>query len=488
MAASQKKIRQWLWRLVRSICLPASGPTHRGLPRSGLAPTKSGLADELLDRALASSKLNKADRALTTELFYGCLRQRLALEFLREQLMRKPPRAVVAVLMDLGLYQLFFLKKIPVHAAVHEMVELVKERASADEAKFVNAVLRRATRERPTLLAALRAKRETEPWVYYSHPRWLWEQWVARWGREQTEALCEWNNTPPPIYIRLNTLRPLEGRASSLRSSESIRSGVGPSRPSSAPTSASQELDPPNDIKAEPSGFHPLCWRVADTAGMFQAKSWREGRFYVQDPSTLVAVDMLDPQPGESMLDMCAAPGGKTTYIAQKMQNRGRIIAADSSSERLGRLTENCSRLGVNIVTTLATPQAWLAPLQAERLGGSLRGAEFDRVLVDAPCSNTGVLRRRVDLRWRIEEKEITRLAALQGKLLATAARLTRPGGVLVYSTCSLEREENDCVVERFSEQHPEFTLETTRSTFPPRDHVDGAFVARFLRRGTVIA
>jgi 16S rRNA (cytosine967-C5)-methyltransferase len=408
------------------------------------------MADELLDQALTASKLSKADRALAAELFYGCLRQRLALEFLRGQLTRKPPRAVVAVLMDLGLYQLFFLNRIPAHAAVHETVELVKEHASTDEAKFVNAVLRRAIRERPTLLAALRAKRQTEPWVYYSHPRWLWERWVAHWGLEQTGALCEWNNTPPPVYIRLNTLRP-----------------------SSTPAAASQKLGPPNDIAAEPSGFHPLSWRIADTTGLFQAKSWTEGRFYVQDPSTLTAVDVLDPQPGESVLDMCAAPGGKTTYIAQKMQNRGRIIAADSSGERLKRLAENCSRLGVNIV----------APLRAGRLGGCLRNAEFDRVLVDAPCSNTGVLRRRVDLRWRIEEKEIARLAALQEKLLATAARLTRPGGVLVYSTCSLEREENERVVERFSGQHPEFTLETTRSTFPPRDGVDGAFVARF-RRG----
>ena len=411
----------------------------------------------MLARALASSQLSKADRALATELFYGCLRQRLALEFLRGQLTRKPPRAVVAVLMDLGLYQLFFLKKIPAHATVHETVELVKERASADEAKFVNAVLRRATREHATLLAALRAKRQTEPWVYYSHPRWLWERWVARLGREQTEALCEWNNTPPPIYIRLNTLRPFEGRVA-------VRQA-----------SASQKLGPPDDIAAEPSGFHPLCWRITDTVGLFQTKSWTEGQFYVQDPSTLIAADALDPQPGESVLDMCAAPGGKTTYIAQKMQNRGRIIAADSSSERLGRLAENCSRLGVNIIAMLVC--------EGTRLGDCLRNAEFDRVLVDAPCSNTGVLRRRVDLRWRIEEKEIARLAALQEKLLATAAWLTRPGGILVYSTCSLEREENERVVERFSGQHPEFTLETTRSTFPPRDGVDGAFVARFLRR-----
>ena len=397
------------------------------------------LADTLLERALASSQLSKADRALATELFYGCLRQRLALEFLRGQLMRKPPRATVALLIDLGLYQLFFLKKIPAHAAVHEMVELTKERASADEVKFVNAVLRRAARERASLLAALRTKRQMEPWVYYSHPSWLWKRWVARWGREQTEALCEWNNTPPPVYLRVNSLK---------------------------------IVDKPSGIKAEPT-THPLSWRVIEPAGLFTTRAWANGEFYIQDPSTLIAVDALDPQPGESVLDMCAAPGGKTTYIAQKMQNRGRIIAIDSSNSRLGLVAENCSRLGVNIV----------APLKAGRPDGNLHNAQFDRVLVDAPCSNTGVLRRRVDLRWRIEQKEIMRLAALQEKLLAAAARLTRPGGVLVYSTCSLEREENERVVERFSKQHSEFTLETTYSTFPPRDGVDGAFVARFQHR-----
>jgi 16S rRNA (cytosine967-C5)-methyltransferase len=408
-----------------------------------------GLANELLEQALTASKLNKADRALVTELFYGCLRQRMALEFLRRQLTRKPPRPAVAVLMDLGLYQLFFLDRIPAHAAVYETVELVKGRASsapsgasADEAKFVNAVLRRAARERATWRAALRAKRHTEPWVYYSHPRWLWERWLARWGREQTEALCEWNNTSPPIYLRVNSLK---------------------------------TTGKPSDIAAEPTRFHPLAWKLTSAADVFRTKSWVNGEFYIQDPSTLLAVDVLDPQPGESVLDMCAAPGGKTTYIAQKMQNHGRIIAADSSSARLDLVAENCRRLGIAIMATL--------PCEGSKLDRCLRGERFDRVLLDAPCSNTGVLRRRVDLRWRIEEKEIARLAALQEKLLATAARLTRPRGVLVYSTCSLEREENERVVERFSEQHPEFTLETTRSTFPPSDGVDGAFVARFRRR-----
>ncbi len=374
-----------------------------------------------------------------TELFYGCLRRRLSLDFLLAQLATKAPRPIVANVLLLGLYQLFYLKT-PAHAAVNETVALAKTRAGEAEAKFVNAILRRAQRESDALLARLGETRQGEPWVYYSHPEWLWNRWAVRLGRESAAALCDWNNQPPSLYLRINTLK----------------------------TSAK-----PADVPTEPTG-HPLCWRVTDTAGLFRAASFVNGEFYVQDPSTLVAVDVLDPQPGEAVLDMCAAPGGKTTYAAQEMQNRGRIIAADSASSRLAVVGENCRRLGVKIVATLAC--------EGTRLDGCLRGEEFDRVLVDAPCSNTGVLRRRADLRWRLTEEEIARLGALQTKLIAAAAKFTKRGGVLVYSTCSLEPEENEGVVEAFLTSQKEFTLETTCSLFPPRDGVDGAFVARLRR------
>jgi len=341
--------------------------------------------------------------------------------------------------LKLGLYQLLFLGT-PAHAAVNETVALARKRSGEPEAKFVNAVLRRAGREREKLLAELQAIRESEPWIYYSHPEWLWKRWAARLGHESAAALCEWNNQPPPIYIRVNTLK---------------------------------AADRPSGIAAEPTD-NPLCWRVTNTSGLFRTKPFLDGEFYVQDPSTLTAVDVLDPQPGEFVLDLCAAPGGKTTYIAQKMQNRGRIIAADSANSRLALVGENCRRLGVEIAATLAC--------ESTRLDRCLRGEEFDRVLVDAPCSNTGVLRRRVDLRWRIEEREIARLAELQAKLLDAAAKFTKPGGILVYSTCSLEPEENEAVVAAFLTAHTEFTAETTRSLFPPRDGMDGAFVASFRR------
>lgn len=405
------------------------------------------LADELLEHALAESALASADRAFAMELFYGCLRHKLALEFLLAQLAKRPPRHLVAEILKLGLYQLFFLKT-PAHAAVNETVALAKQFASVAETKFINATLRRAERDRDDLLAALTATRKTEPWVYHSHPQWLWKRWVAEYGHEGAAALCEWNNQPPPVYVRVNTLRASSG------------TGVSPVL----------EETPTNGRDARST-----VYRVLDAKKFFESDAWKNGAFYVQDPSTLIAVDVLDPQPGESVLDMCAAPGGKTTYIAQKMQNRGRIIAADSSNSRLALVGENCRRLAVTIVATLAC--------EGTRLDRCLRGEQFDRVLLDAPCSNTGVMRRRPDLRWRIEEKEIARLAALQLKLLGKAAEFVKTGGVLVYSTCSLEPEENERVVAQFCKSRQEFVRETTRSTFPPRDGIDGTFVAKFRRK-----
>jgi 16S rRNA (cytosine967-C5)-methyltransferase len=400
------------------------------------------LADELLERSLAESSLIAADRAFATELFYGCLRHKLALEFLLTQLAKRSPRPLVADIVKLGLYQLLFLST-PAHAAVNETVALAKYSASAAEAKFVNAILRKAA---ATDLAA--TLRKAEPWVQLSHPRWLWERWRVRWGDEQATALCKWNNQPPPVYVRLNTLK---------------TGNVAPSPVLEEATAASGR-----DARS-------VIYRVLEAKEFFDSDAWKNGEFYVQDPSTLIAVDELDPQAGESVLDVCAAPGGKTTYIAQKMQDQGRIIAADSSNSRLALVGDNCRRLGVTIVATLAC--------EGERLDRCLRGEQFDRVLVDAPCSNTGVMRRRPDLRWRIEEKEISRLANLQLKLLGKAAEFMRTGGVLVYSTCSLEPEENEGVVEQFGKSHQEFVRETTRSTFPPRDGIDGAFIARFRKK-----
>jgi 16S rRNA (cytosine967-C5)-methyltransferase len=199
-----------------------------------------------------------------------------------------------------------------------------------------------------------------------------------------------------------------------------------------------------------------------------QCPSFQRGFFYVQDPGTLLAVNELDAQPGENILDLCAAPGGKTAYIAQRMQNRGHIAARDNQPERLNLVRENCARLGI---TCVEFPDSGPAP-------------PFDRILVDAPCSNTGVLRRRVDLRWRIQPGEIERLRQTQQTLLEQAALQLKAGGTLVYSTCSLEPEENESVARDFLDGHADFKLERQRQLLPFADGVDGAYVARMRKSG----
>jgi 16S rRNA (cytosine967-C5)-methyltransferase len=198
------------------------------------------------------------------------------------------------------------------------------------------------------------------------------------------------------------------------------------------------------------------------------------GLFYVQDPSTLLAVRELAPQPNESVLDLCAAPGGKTAFIAELIENRGRITAQDREPDRLKLIQENCARLGVTCVEASVAPTGIIAK----------PSKRFDRVLVDAPCSNTGVMRRRVDLRWRIRPEEIERLSAAQLELLRQAAPRVKPGGVLIYSTCSLEPEENNGVVKQFLTEHPDFKLESERELTPLAEGVDGAYVAK-LRAGS---
>jgi 16S rRNA (cytosine967-C5)-methyltransferase len=201
--------------------------------------------------------------------------------------------------------------------------------------------------------------------------------------------------------------------------------------------------------------------------------SFQQGLFYIQDPSTLLAVQELNPQPGETILDLCAAPGGKTTFIAQQMQNRGRIVAVDVSGERLKLLKENCARLGLTCVDPLLLSTLNFQP-----------SIFCDRILVDAPCSNTGVMRRRVDLRWRLRPEEIERLRRAQLELLNKAAQQVRPGGVLVYSTCSLEPEENQEVVKQFLSENPDFKLERERELYPFVHGTDGIYVARLKRYG----
>jgi 16S rRNA (cytosine967-C5)-methyltransferase len=400
--------------------------------------------EKLLERELARHPLSPLDRALCQELVYGVVRWQGTLDWLiARKTGSRAQNVSLRALLHLGLYQLFWLQRIPDHAAVHETVELAKRLGFGPRAGFLNAILRGYIRERPQTVELLRALKESDPAAGYSHPAWLVERWQARWGPARTATLLAWNNQPPPIYARLNELKTDAARLTARWQQEGL------------------EFEERSWDWIGPRLVFELL-RHPPLAGL---GSFQDGWFYVQDPSTLLAVRHLDPQPGERILDLCAAPGGKTTHIAQRMGNRGRIAARDNQPERLKMLEENCRRLGATCVDLAAAPGA------------------FDRILIDAPCSNTGVLRRRVEARWRVQPEEIKRLSKAQSALLSQAALELKPGGTLVYSTCSLEPEENEEVLRLFLEHHPAFKRENERQLLPFVEGVDGAYVATLRRQ-----
>jgi 16S rRNA (cytosine967-C5)-methyltransferase len=411
----------------------------------------AGWLENLLETELAQNHLTPPDRALVQELCFGVVRWQAALDWLiARKTAGRTQNIVLQVLLRLGLYQLFWLDRIPDHAAVHESVQLAQELGFGPKSGFINALLRGCLREREPLERELAALKDREPHLGFSHPQWLCTRWEQRWGREKLRALLDWNNTPPPVFIRVNTLRTTAGKLAQLFETEGVLF-----------TPKAFDWAPPDSV-----------FELRSHPSLVSLPSFQQGFFYVQDPSTLLAVQSLNPQPGESVLDLCAAPGGKATFIADLMQDRGTVRAQDADSERLKLIRENCDRLGVTCVKID----------EADVLSKSGSLERFDRILVDAPCSNTGVMRRRVDLRWRIQLAEIERLSRVQLELLGQAVALLKPGGTLVYSTCSLEPEENGAVVQEFLAGRKEFHLESERALIPFTDAVDGAYVAKLLR------
>jgi 16S rRNA (cytosine967-C5)-methyltransferase len=432
--------------------------------------------EDLFERELSKHRLSPVDRGLCQELVYGIARWQTTLDdLIARKTDGRTQKEDLRVLLQLGLYQMFWLDRIPNHAAVHETVEIAKRLGFGPQAGFVNAILRGYAREREEtkkLLADLKIK---QPAIGYSHPEWLCERWLQRWGAEKAGRLMNWNNSPPPTFARINLLKTDAAKLTAIWETERVKF-----RPLSVPPTVG--VPPSGGSEKVPtehaarSTQQKMDWFDPDTVFELEShpslatlRSFKDGLFYIQDPSTLLAVHVLDPKPGESVLDLCAAPGGKTTYIAQRMQNRGRIIAQDVQPDRLELIRENCSRLGVTCAEASIAPSGVLVN----------PAKKFDRILVDAPCSNSGVMRRRVDLRWRIRPEEIERLRAAQLDLLRQAAPRLKPGGTLVYSTCSLEPEENGEVVKQFLAEHPQFKLEQERELLPFVDSVDGAYVAR---------
>jgi 16S rRNA (cytosine967-C5)-methyltransferase len=424
-------------------------------------------ADQLMDRELAGGQLAGPDRGLFAELVFGVLRRQGTLDHILTGLLDQPLAKLepqVLILLRLGLYQLIYLDRIPPSAAVNESVNLAKlaiPRASG----LINAVLRNYLRHKETVTfpdpvatpAASIAAR-------HSHPEWLVKLWFSQLGEEETERLAEAASCQPPLTLRANTLR-------------TMRDDL-----------LNKFAD--NGITASACTFSPLGIRVEGRHSITGLPGFREGLFVVQDEASQVASILLDPQPEERVLDACAAPGGKATHLAQMMDNRGELLAMDVSATKLPLILETAQRLGIAIIGTRVADL-----LKSDAFPANV----FDRILLDAPCSGLGVIRRNPEAKWRLLPADITRLAANQKLMLANAARMLKPGGALLYSTCSTTLEENEQVVQDFLSHHPGFVLENLNELFPamgelftpqgmfrawPHRHaMDGFFAARLRKR-----
>ncbi len=442
---------------------------------------QGAFTDIALDRVLRSAELNSADRGLVTELVYGSVRRQRTLDAIIDQLGKKkahqqPPD--LRTILHIGLYQLRYQERIPASAAVNTTVELAKANGFKGLAGVVNGLLRQYERLAATPpdpansnpKSKIQNPKSNDPLqlptdpvqrlgVLHSFPDWIIQMWLEQLGTEETEQLCQWFNQPATIDLRVNPLRV------SIEDVEAAMQSTGV------------------DVRRVP--HLPQALRVVGgTGNIQQLPGFSEGWWTVQDSSAQLVSHLLDPQPGDVVIDACAAPGGKTTHLAELMRDEGKICACDRAASRLKKLQENAQRLQLQSIQIFT--------------GDSRNFPQFtnsaDKVLLDAPCSGLGTLHRRPDIRWRVTPATVQELSLLQGELLQQAATWVKPGGILVYATCTLHPQENEGVIQSFLDRHSRWQIEPPPpdsplaafstpqgwiKVWPHRYQMDGFFMAR---------
>lgn len=385
--------------------------------------------DSLIERQAAKNGLSRQDRALLQSILSSVLRNRRLLDFWIGKLRKGKLDHETRDILRVGIAQLLLLG-IADHAAVNETVNCGKLSVRG----LINAVLRQTIERRERLLEQAEELPVPER---HSHPDWLWKRWKKAFGHNKALALMEWNNQPAKTFARVNPLR------------ENALETV----------SQYEKATPVEGI----DGFFQL-------EGAPPGEWMKNGIIYIQDPATRHSISLLDPKSGEVILDACAAPGGKAALIAAAMKNQGEILCTDSNEKRLPRLEENLQNLGISIAKveehdwTKPAPEAW--------------HGKFDAILLDVPCSNTGVMRRRLDARWRLQATDIVAVTKVQELILKHALPCIKPSGRIVYSTCSIERDENYDVISKCLSEHPGWKIEKEVQAFPFKDQTDGAYAA----------
>lgn len=427
--------------------------------------------DIALDRVLRTATLNSADRGLLTELVYGCVRRSRTLDALIDQLGKKkatqqPPE--LRRILHIGLYQLRYQDRIPASAAVNTSVELAKTNGFKGLTGVVNGMLRQYSRLAEAAPEPLQLPQEPiqRLGILHSFPDWIIQMWLEQIGIEETEQLCQWLNQSPTIDLRINTLKV------SIEEVEAAMSTAG--------------------VAVQRVPHLPQALRIIGSAGAIgQLPGFNEGWWTIQDSSAQLVSHLLDPQVGDVVIDACAAPGGKTTHIAELMQDQGNIWACDKTASRLKKVQENTQRLRLKSIQ-ICTGDSRNLP-EFINISDSEALLQADRVLLDAPCSGLGTLHRRPDIRWRSTPANITELSVLQSELLEQAATWVKPGGILVYATCTLHPQENEKVIQSFLAHHSQWQIEAPLNSiletlatpegwikvWPQRYHMDGFFMVR---------
>ncbi|NEW05463.1 16S rRNA (cytosine(967)-C(5))-methyltransferase RsmB [Paenibacillus sp. SYP-B3998] len=423
----------------------------------------------LLNQTLQKHALERADVGLATELVYGTIGRKNTIDFFLERFVSKGLGKLepwVRCLLRLSFYQMHYLDRIPDHAVVSEAVNIAKRRGHQGISGMVNGVLRAIIRSKAELTLPDAFGDVKRIAFGHSHPEWLVRRWIRQLGPELTEQICAANNVPPHVSIRANTRR-----GTRLQLLEQLQA---------------------SGFSAEASELAQAGILVHGAGNMALVPGFQQGDFSIQDESSMLVAEALDPRPGMKVLDCCAAPGGKTAHIAEKMGDVGTIWACDLHEHKQKLIADQAERLGLSSIQTLV--------MDAVKLTEHFAAESFDRILLDAPCSGLGVIRRKPDLKWAKQEDEIEEISKLQAAILGNVHRLLKPGGVLVYSTCTIEHAENEGMIERFLADHNEFELTALPEEafasidpqmaasgmvqiLPQHFHSDGFFIARLRKR-----